>query len=117
MANAVMAMFAYKEMQKEKMTTVFRLFKAILTNRFKAENWDVHFRKCLQNLLIRQEDFDFDEQLEMYIWLGEAIDSFNFDKLKEPMNSTLTFEYTVQRRDIDINNQNRNMKILNYIQL
>lgn len=75
-----MAMFAYKEMQKEKMTTVFRLFKAILANRFKAEKWDVHFRKCLQNLLIQQEDFDFDEQLEMYIWLGEAIDSFNFDK-------------------------------------
>lgn len=34
---------------------------------------------------------------------------FNFTKLKEPENSTLTFEYTVQRRDIDINNHMHNI--------
>lgn len=43
-----------------------------------------------------------------------AFDNFNFDKLKEPEDSTLTFEYTVQRRDIDIN---RHMHNLCYLDL
>lgn len=41
-----------------------------------------------------------------------VFDSFKFDKLKEPTNSTLTFEYTVQRRDIDINNHMHNLYYL-----
>ena len=35
--------------------------------------------------------------------------TYNFDKLKQPENSLLTFEYTVQRRDIDINNHMHNL--------
>lgn len=38
--------------------------------------------------------------------------SFNFEKLKEPENSILTYEYTVQRRDIDINNHMHNLYYL-----
>lgn len=38
-----------------------------------------------------------------------VFDSFNFDKIKEPEDSTLTFEYTVQRRDIDINKHMHNL--------
>lgn len=38
-----------------------------------------------------------------------VFDNFNFDKLKEPENSSLTFEYTVQRRDIDINKHMHNI--------
>lgn len=41
-----------------------------------------------------------------------VFDSFNFDKLVEHENSNLTFEYTVQRRDIDINNHMHNLYYL-----
>lgn len=41
-----------------------------------------------------------------------VLDSFSFDKLAEPENSCLTFEYTVQRRDIDINNHMHNLYYL-----
>lgn len=37
---------------------------------------------------------------------------FNFNKLKEPENDKLTFEYIVQRRDIDINNHMHNIYYL-----
>lgn len=39
----------------------------------------------------------------------KVFDNFNFNKITEPQNSTLTFEYTVQRRDIDINNHMHNL--------
>ena len=38
-----------------------------------------------------------------------VFENFNFDKLKEPEDEILTFEYTVQRRDIDINNHMHNI--------
>lgn len=38
-----------------------------------------------------------------------VFDSFNFDKLKEPETYSSIFEYTVQRRDIDINNHMHNL--------
>lgn len=41
-----------------------------------------------------------------------VFDSFNFDKIKEPENIVLTYEYTVQRRDIDINNHMHNLYYL-----
>ena len=42
----------------------------------------------------------------------QVFESFNFDKIKEPENSILTYEYTVQRRDIDINNHMHNLYYL-----
>lgn len=38
-----------------------------------------------------------------------VFDSFNFDKLKEPETYSSVYEYTVQRRDIDINNHMHNL--------
>lgn len=38
-----------------------------------------------------------------------VFDSFNFDKLKEPETYSSVFEYTIQRRDIDINNHMHNL--------
>lgn len=38
-----------------------------------------------------------------------VFEDYNFDKLKEPENSLLTFEYTIQRRDIDINKHMHNL--------
>ena len=44
-----------------------------------------------------------DELVEKYQTENKCtFDNFNFEKIKEPENSTLTFEYTVQRRDIDM---------------
>lgn len=51
-----------------------------------------------------------DELVEKYQTENKCVfDNYNFDKLKEPENSKLTFEYTVQRRDIDINNHMHNI--------
>lgn len=51
-----------------------------------------------------------DELVEKYGTENKCtFDNYNFDKLKEPENSSLTFEYTVQRRDIDINNHMHNI--------
>ena len=41
-----------------------------------------------------------------------VFDSFNFNKLKEPENSVFTLDYTVQRRDIDVNNHMHNLYYL-----
>lgn len=38
-----------------------------------------------------------------------VFENYNFDRLKEPENNTLTFEYTIQRRDIDINKHMHNL--------
>ena len=51
-----------------------------------------------------------DELVEKYQTENKCtFDNFNFEKIKEPENSTLTFEYTVQRRDIDINKHMHNI--------
>lgn len=51
-----------------------------------------------------------DELVEKYQTEDKCVfESFTFDKLKEPENDRLTFEYTVQRRDIDINNHMHNI--------
>ena len=42
----------------------------------------------------------------------KVFDDFNFSKIKEPENSLLSYEYTVQRRDIDINNHMHNLYYL-----
>ena len=56
-----------------------------------------------------------DELIEKYETEEKAVfEDYTFDKLKEPENSVLTFEYTIQRRDIDINNHMHN---LNYLDL
>ncbi len=50
------------------------------------------------------------ELLEKYQTENRAVfENFTFDKLKEPEESKLTFEYTVQRRDIDINEHMHNL--------
>jgi len=38
-----------------------------------------------------------------------VFDDFSFEKIKEPENYSSVFEYTVQRRDIDINNHMHNL--------
>ena len=51
-----------------------------------------------------------DELIEKYQTENRVVfENFNFDKLKEPDESLLTFEYKVQRRDIDINNHMHNL--------
>ncbi len=51
-----------------------------------------------------------DELVEKYQTENKCtFDNFNFEKIKEPENSKLTFEYTVQRRDIDINQHMHNL--------
>lgn len=51
-----------------------------------------------------------DELVEKYETENKCtFDNYNFDRLKEPENSKLTFEYTVQRRDIDINKHMHNI--------
>jgi len=42
----------------------------------------------------------------------KVFDDFNFSKIKQPENNSLTYEYTVQRRDIDINNHMHNLYYL-----
>ena len=62
----------------------------------------IHLEKGLMRLT--------DELVEKYQTENKlAFESFNFDKIKEPKNSLLTFEYKVQRRDIDINNHMHNL--------
>ena len=62
----------------------------------------IHLEKGLMRLT--------DELVEKYQTENKlAFESFNFDKLKQPENSLLTFEYQVQRRDIDINNHMHNL--------
>lgn len=39
----------------------------------------------------------------------KVFEAFNFEKLQEPKNSTLTFTYKVQRKDIDINKHMHNL--------
>lgn len=51
-----------------------------------------------------------DELVEKYQTEDKYVfENFNFDKLKEPENNIFAFEYTVQRRDIDINNHMHNL--------
>lgn len=51
-----------------------------------------------------------DELLKKYQTEDRAVfENFTFDKLKEPEESKLTFKYTVQRRDIDINGHMHNL--------
>lgn len=51
-----------------------------------------------------------DELVEKYQTENRQVfDNFNFDKLKEPENYSNIFEYTVERRDIDINNHMHNL--------
>lgn len=51
-----------------------------------------------------------DELVEKYQTESKSVfENFNFNKLKEPEDSILAFEYTVQRRDIDINNHMHNI--------
>lgn len=60
----------------------------------------------LENGLVRFTD----ELVKKYQTENKQVfENFNFDKLKEPENSMLAFEYTVQRRDIDINNHMHNL--------
>ena len=62
----------------------------------------IHLEKGLMRLT--------DELVEKYQTENKlAFENFNFDKLKEPQNSLLTFEYKVQRRDIDINKHMHNL--------
>ncbi len=62
----------------------------------------IHLEKGLMRLT--------NELLEKYQSESKAVfEDFTFDKLKEPEESKLTFEYTVQRRDIDINNHVHNL--------
>ncbi len=62
----------------------------------------IHLEKGLMRLT--------DELLEKYQAENKAVfENFTFDKLKEPEESKLTFEYTVQRRDIDINEHMHNL--------
>ncbi len=50
------------------------------------------------------------ELLEKYQTEEKAVfENFTFEKLKEPEDSKLTFTYTVQRRDIDINHHMHNL--------
>ena len=42
----------------------------------------------------------------------QVFNEFNFEKIIEPENNILSFEYTVQRRDIDINNHMHNLYYL-----
>lgn len=51
-----------------------------------------------------------DDLVEKYDTENKCVfENFKFDKLKEPEDGTLAFEYTVQRRDIDINNHMHNI--------
>lgn len=60
----------------------------------------------LENGLMRLTD----ELVEKYQTENKStFEAFNFNKLKEPENSLLTFEYKVQRKDIDINNHMHNL--------
>ncbi len=60
----------------------------------------------LENGLMRLTN----ELLEKYQSENKAVfEDFTFEKLKEPEDSKLTFEYTVQRRDIDINGHMHNL--------
>lgn len=62
----------------------------------------IHLEKGLMRLT--------NELLEKYQAEDKAVfEDFTFDKLKEPEESKLTFEYTVQRRDIDINGHMHNL--------
>jgi medium-chain acyl-[acyl-carrier-protein] hydrolase len=62
----------------------------------------IHLEKGLMRLT--------DELVSKYQTEEKSVfDNFNFERLKEPENSILAFEYTVQRRDIDINNHMHNI--------
>ncbi len=62
----------------------------------------IHLEKGLMRLT--------NELVEKYQTEDKCVfESFTFDKLKEPENSLLTFKYTIQRRDIDINNHMHNL--------
>jgi medium-chain acyl-[acyl-carrier-protein] hydrolase len=62
----------------------------------------IHLEKGLMRLT--------DELVDKYQTENKAVfEDFHFDKLKEPENSNLALEYTVQRRDIDINNHMHNL--------
>jgi len=65
----------------------------------------IHLEKGLMRLT--------DDIVEKYETEEKSVfPAFNFEKLKEPENSILTYEYTVQRRDIDINNHMHNLYYL-----
>ena len=62
----------------------------------------IHLEKGLMRLT--------NELLEKYQAENKAVfENFTFDKLKEPEEKNLTFTYTVQRRDIDINGHMHNL--------
>lgn len=62
----------------------------------------IHLEKGLMRLT--------DELVEKYQTENKSVfPNFTFSKLQEPENSKLTFEYTVQRRDIDINQHMHNL--------
>ena len=72
-------------------------------------------RWTLVNLLTERISKVPPEMAEKYSFLDKSVfEEPNFEKILEPQDSTLTFEYTVQRRDIDANNHVNNT---NYISL
>lgn len=62
----------------------------------------IHLEKGLMRLT--------DELVEKYQTEPKQVfESFDFEKIKEPKTNQLSFEYQVQRRDIDINNHMHNL--------
>lgn len=73
------AVYAYKEQMKQSQTLVYRMFCNIMSKRFREENYDLKYSKLIKNLLEKQLNFQFSNQLNAYLALGEAVNCINFE--------------------------------------
>lgn len=74
-----LAMYAYVEQQKEGENHVFHIFRNIMDQRFRNENYTIRYLDIIKKILANQKDFDFDNKLKAYLMLGEAVPAVVFD--------------------------------------
>lgn len=71
-----LAKYAYIEKQGN--SPLYRVFRTILNERFRTENFNIRYNEIIKELLERQNDFKFDNKIKAYIVLGEEVDSLSF---------------------------------------
>lgn len=73
------AAYAYKEQTKQPEMPVYQVFCKIMNKRFLQEHYDLRYNELIREILEQQRDFCFDNRMNAYLALGEAINCVSFE--------------------------------------
>lgn len=73
------AAYAYKEQAKQLEAPVYQVFCKIMNKRFLQERYDLKYNELIREILEQQHDFCFDNRMNAYLALGEAINCVSFE--------------------------------------